>query len=61
MPIPLSNQAAVFLRIFLHIGAIFRLDCMVKCEVSRDKKQTGGTLWLVQNKIYLTSIRRCFV
>ena len=46
MPIPLSNRAAVFLRVSLHKGAIFKLLYLLKCEVSRDKKQTGGTLWL---------------
>ena len=45
MPIPLSNRAAVFLRIFLHTGAIILVYCLLKCEVSRDKNLVGGTKW----------------
>ena len=45
MPIPLSNRAAVFLRVSLHKGAIFKYYFLLKYEVSRDKNLVGGTQW----------------
>ncbi len=45
MPIPQSKRAAVFLRILLHLSAIFRLYYLLKCVVSRDENIVGGTQW----------------